>query len=94
MRLLDSILMEIDQEAQTTKRVLERIPEDKFAWKPHPKSFSLGQLALHIASLPGSVTAAAVPDSMEAPNFHSRRPRAARKSWTLSPRASRVLRTL
>ena len=69
MRLADSILMEIDQEAQTTKRVLERIPEDKFAWKPHPKSFSLGQLALHIASLPGSVTAAAVPDSMEAPNF-------------------------
>jgi len=57
MRLADSILMEIDQEAQTTKRVLERIPEDKFAWKPHPKSFSLGQLALHIASLPGSVTA-------------------------------------
>src|SRR5258708_37214415 len=69
MRLVDSILMEIDQEAQTTKRVLDRIPEDKFAWKPHPKSFSLGQLALHIASLPGSVTAAAVPDSMEAPNF-------------------------
>src|SRR5260370_16906639 len=69
MRLVDSILMEIDQEAQTTKRVLDRIPEDKFAWKPHPKSFSLGQLSLHIASLPGSVTAAAVPDSMEAPNF-------------------------
>ena len=74
MRLVDSILMEIDQEAQTTKRVLDRIPEDKFAWKPHPKSFSLGQLALHIASLPGSVTAAAVPDSMEAPNFSQPEP--------------------
>jgi len=69
MRLADSILMEIDQEAQTTKRVLDRIPEDKLAWKPHPKAFSLGQLALHIASVPGSVAAAAVPDSMEAPNF-------------------------
>ncbi len=69
MRLVDSILMEIDQEAQTTKRVLDRIPEDKLAWKPHPKAFSLGQLALHIASVPGSVAAAAVPDSMEAPNF-------------------------
>jgi len=66
--------MEIDQEAQTTKRVLDRIPEDKFAWKPHPKSFSLGQLALHIASLPGSVTAAAVPDSAEAPNFSQPEP--------------------
>ena len=69
MRLADSILMEIDQEAQTTKRVLERIPDDKLAWKPHPKSHSLGQLALHIASVPGGVAAAAVPDSMEAPNF-------------------------
>jgi uncharacterized damage-inducible protein DinB len=69
MRLVDSILMEIDQEAQTTKRVLDRIPEDKLTWKPHPKAFSLGQLALHIASSPGSVAAAAVPDSMEAPNF-------------------------
>ena len=69
MRLVDSILMEIDQEAQTTKRVLDRIPEDKLAWRPHPKSFSLGQLALHIASVPGNVAAAAVPDSVEAPNF-------------------------
>jgi uncharacterized damage-inducible protein DinB len=69
MRLVDSILMEIDQEAQTTKRVLDRIPEDKLAWKPHPKSFSLGQLALHIASVPGSIAAAVAPDSMEAPTF-------------------------
>lgn len=69
MRIADSILMEFDQEAQTTKRVLERIPEDKLAWKPHPKSSSLGQLALHIASGPGSAAAAIVPDTMEVPNF-------------------------
>lgn len=69
MSLVDCILTEIDQEAQTTKRVLDRIPEDKLAWKPHPKAFSLGQLALHVASVPGSVAAFAVPDSMEAPNF-------------------------
>ncbi len=75
MRIVDSILMEIEQEAQTTKRVLDRIPEDKLAWKPHPKAFSLGQLALHIASVPGSVAAAAVPDSMEAPNFSQPEPR-------------------
>ncbi len=49
MRLADSILMEIDQEAQTTKRVLDRIAEDKLAWKPHARAFSLGQLALYIA---------------------------------------------
>jgi uncharacterized damage-inducible protein DinB len=75
MRLVDSILMEIDQEAQTTKRVLDRIPEDKLAWKPHPKSFSLGQLALHIASVPGSVALAAAPDSMEVPNFSQPEPK-------------------
>lgn len=69
MKLVDAILLELDQEANTTKRVLERIPDDKLSWKPHPKAFSLGQLALHIASVPGSVAAAAVPDSMEAPNF-------------------------
>jgi uncharacterized damage-inducible protein DinB len=75
MRLADSLLMEIDQEAQTTKRLLERIPADKLAWKPHPKAFSLGQLALHIASVPGSVAAAAVPDTMEAPSFSQPEPK-------------------
>ena len=49
MAIIDSILMEIDQESKTTQRVLDRVPEDKLSWKPHPKSYSLGQLALHIA---------------------------------------------
>ena len=75
MKLADTLLMELDQEAQTTKRVLDRIPDDKLAWKPHPKSYSLGQLALHIASVPGSVAAAVVPDSMEAPNFSQPEPK-------------------
>jgi uncharacterized damage-inducible protein DinB len=61
--------MEIDQEAQTTKRLLDRIPEDKLAWKPHPRAYSLGQLALHIASAPATVAAAAAQDSVEAPSF-------------------------
>jgi uncharacterized damage-inducible protein DinB len=75
MRLVDSILMELDQEAQTTKRVLDRIPNDKLAWKPHPKSFSLGQLALHIASAPGSIAAAVVPDTVEVTNFSRPEPK-------------------
>ena len=69
MPIVDSLLMEIDQEAQTTKRVLDRIPEDKLGWKPHPKAFSLGQLALHIATAPGNIAAAAAQDSFEAPSF-------------------------
>jgi uncharacterized damage-inducible protein DinB len=69
MSLAEALLMEFDQEAQTTKRVLERVPDDKLAWKPHPKSFSLGQLALHIAGGPGQIAAAAAQDTAEAPNF-------------------------
>src|ERR1700730_5138153 len=49
MAIVDAIIMELDQEASTTRRVLERVPEDKLSWRPHPKSFSLGQLAQHIA---------------------------------------------
>lgn len=49
MAMVDAIVMELEQEACTTRRVLERVPEDKFAWKPHPKSFTLGQLSMHIA---------------------------------------------
>jgi uncharacterized damage-inducible protein DinB len=69
MRLADSILMELDQEAQITRRVLDRVPNDKLAWKPHAKSYSLGQLALHLASAPGNVAAIAAQDTVEAPNF-------------------------
>jgi uncharacterized damage-inducible protein DinB len=69
MKLADTLVAELEQEAQTTKRVLERIPEDKLSWKPHPKSFSLGQLALHIAVLPGAIATAIVPDTREVPQF-------------------------
>lgn len=69
MRLADSLLFELDQEAQTTKRVLERVPDDKCSWRPHPKSYSLGQLALHIASSQGNVAALAAMDTVEAPTF-------------------------
>src|SRR6185436_11544166 len=75
MSLADTLWMEVEQEAQTTKRVLERVPADKLGWKPHPKSFSLGQLALHIASVPGAIAAAATPDTFEAPGFQQAQPK-------------------
>src|SRR5882762_7415249 len=46
---------EFREEAAITKRVLERVPAAKLSWKPHPKSMSLGQLALHVANIPGSL---------------------------------------
>jgi hypothetical protein len=56
INILQPMMTEIQQEGATTKRVLESVPEDKLAWKPHPKSMSLGQLALHIASIPGNLS--------------------------------------
>jgi uncharacterized damage-inducible protein DinB len=50
--LVDALLPEFDHEMATTRTVLERLPEDKFDWKPHAKSFSLGALATHVALLP------------------------------------------
>ncbi len=55
MAIADAFIGEIDQEAATTRRVLERVPADKLTWKPHEKSMSLGQLALHVATAPGTV---------------------------------------
>ena len=52
MPMVDALLPEFDHEMTTTRKVLERVPEDKFAWKPHAKSFSLGALAAHVATLP------------------------------------------
>ena len=52
-----AILRELEQENATTRRVLERVPEDRLSWKPHPKSMSLGELALHVAMSPGYIAA-------------------------------------
>jgi uncharacterized damage-inducible protein DinB len=55
MPIAKTILAEFNHETANTRRVLERIPEEHAAWRPHPKSYSLGDLALHIASLPAWV---------------------------------------
>ena len=52
MAIKDALLPEFDHEMGTTRRVLERVPEADFAWKPHERSMSLGQLAGHLANLP------------------------------------------
>ena len=69
MGMNDVFGQELEQEARTTRRVLERVPEDKLAWKPHAKSMSLGQLALHVATTPGNVAEIATHTSVEVPNF-------------------------
>ena len=70
MRIIDGLLSELEQEAATTRRVLERIPQAHLSWKPHPKSMSLGQLALHVATVPGNVAELAARDTIpEPPTF-------------------------
>lgn len=53
MALADRLIPEFDQEMATTRRLLERVPTDKGAWKPHEKSFSLGHLAQLVSMMPG-----------------------------------------
>lgn len=53
MSIAESLIGEFDNEMATTRRVLERIPEDKFGWKPHEKSMTLQKLASHLTDVPG-----------------------------------------
>lgn len=69
MGMADTFVMELEQEATTTRRVLERVPGDKLAWKPHPKSMSLGQLALHVANSPGNVAQLIAANRDQPPSF-------------------------
>jgi len=52
MALKDGLIAEYDHEVATTRKLIERVPDDKLTWKPHPKSMSMGGLAQHIANLP------------------------------------------
>jgi DinB family. len=79
--LSDSLLREFKEEASTTKRVLERVPENKLPWKPHAKSMALGQLAWHVAAVPGNLARLTQQDSFDVSQARSclRFPRASRK---------------
>ena len=67
MKMIEGLLAELEHEAETTCRVLERIPQEHLSWRPHVKSMSLGQLALHVATVPGSVAELAAMDTVAEP---------------------------
>jgi uncharacterized damage-inducible protein DinB len=78
MALIDGMLQELEQEAQTTRRVLERVPDNQLAWRPHEKARTLGELALHVAIVPGAVAQlVASQTSAQAPQFTDPRPQSA-----------------
>jgi len=70
MALIDGMLQELEQETHTTRRVLERVPNNQLAWRPHEKARTLGELALHVATVPGGVAEfVASPSPAQAPQF-------------------------
>jgi len=70
MALIDGMLQELEQETKTTRRLLERVPDNRLAWKPHEKARTLGELAMHVAMVPGGVAQLiASPSPAQAPEF-------------------------
>lgn len=74
MAIAADLLQELEQEAGATRRVLERVPDAHLDWRPHPKSWSLGQLALHVAQVPGGVAQLAMQSPASPPQFVQERP--------------------
>ena len=76
MALIDGLLKELEEEAIATRRVLERVPDNQLAWRPHQKARTLGELALHVATVPGGVAElVASPSPAQAPEFTDPSPR-------------------
>jgi uncharacterized damage-inducible protein DinB len=73
---IQNMIQELEQEGATTKRLLDVVPAGKLEWRPHNKSMSLGQLAMHVASIPGGVARLLTGDSFDATkaNFHPPQP--------------------
>jgi uncharacterized damage-inducible protein DinB len=69
-----ALLAEFEQELSTTRKFLERVPEDRLSWRPHEKSMSVGQLALHIAQTPEGVLRLSAPDEAAPPDVSQGRP--------------------
>jgi uncharacterized damage-inducible protein DinB len=83
MSMVQAYLGELEQEAKTTKKFLDRLPEDKLTWKPHEKSMTAGQLALHIANIPGGIATMASEDEVPAPDFEKGFPQPSSKAEVL-----------
>jgi uncharacterized damage-inducible protein DinB len=69
MSIAHAMLAEFDHESQITRKFLERVPQDKLTWKPHEKSHTAGELAHHIAIVPGFAVRFALVDETPRPDF-------------------------
>jgi len=71
MSISEMLLKEFEVQRPITRRFLERLPQDKLTWKPHAKSMTAGQLAYHLASVPGSVVQFVQSNPAQVPEFAS-----------------------
>ncbi len=65
MTMIQTFLKELEQEALTTRKMLSRVPDDKYDWRPHPKSMNIRSLATHIAELPTWITLTLTTDELD-----------------------------
>ena len=88
MPIAQSLLAEFEAQAPVTRRFLERLPDDKLTWKPHPRSLTAGQLAYHLAFVPEESFAALRRTRSRRQTSNSLNPQPCRRSSTPSTRAS------
>jgi uncharacterized damage-inducible protein DinB len=69
MTIAEVLLAEFESQAPVTRRFLERLPADKLTWKPHDRSMTAGQLAYHLALVPGGVVRGAQQSQIAPPDF-------------------------
>ncbi|NYF49839.1 DinB family protein [Tunturiibacter gelidoferens] len=72
--LAQSLLAEFEDQVPVTRRFLERLPDNKLTWKPHSRSLTAGQLAYHLAFVPGGVVRGAQKDQIPPPEFQFPQP--------------------
>ena len=65
MTRLETFLKELQQETETTRKMLARVPDDKYDWKPHEKSMDIRTLSTHIAELPSWISLALNTDELD-----------------------------
>ena len=71
--LKDIIFGDLEREIAVTRKVMERLPAQHFDWRPHEKSMTLGQLAVHVADMPDWIRASLAADELDAANAPRRR---------------------
>ena len=93
MNIAEAMIGEFSQESIGTRKMLERIPDDKLSWKPHEKSMTMGRLATHLAEIPEWAETIMNHESFDmVPPTTNRRSSARRRSWSSSTRTLKTSR--